>query len=589
MSSDLSEWTDTVWRVLSCLPAASQALANPRRRWEHFLHSGELRIVIFGAYDAGKSTLLKRLLVESGTGVPEWLTVSGRRETFEVQSIKSEGIVFVDTPGLSGGNDEHERVSLDAMQLADAYLWILPPQLITANEQVLIEFASGRHFGDHLPASIVAGATIAAIARMDEVGIDPEDNPDGFRELATRKTAELRSMLYASGVGADLRAVMCVSADPYQMVGTNSAPEPDSYDHGRDWDGVEALTHFLCNLCSERESLRAGAGARFVAGLARDAREILKNKIAEDEYSLEALGNEIEHLRLSEQRLNSLRRQAAADLHRRVEEELLHASRIGAESAADVAQTLEDSLSSAVNEWSDSFFDDYRRLAEEVDLEVRERLARPGFAEFRRLHDSPGEDADAAEHGQHVDGKRIFRRALGFGPELRKALDVYARSKLGIDLRTAAGRLQEIEHSGQTVSDFIKARGRQASFRSVTEAGKASRLVSWGRTIDAVGPLVVQLGDLVFDAADGIMTAQRAKERAQRRSDLMEKIRQETGDIEKQATANFDRTCDKLQQWISNLITTFQDRQADLKRQIKELRDGALRIDQVLHSFPSET
>ena len=584
MSSDLSEWTETMWRVLSELPAAPEAVASQRRRWEDLRHGDKLTLVIFGAYDSGKSTLLKRLLVEAGTGVPEWLTISGRRETFEVRSAQAEEIVFVDTPGLSGGNDEHERISLDAMQLADAYLWVLPPQLLTANKQVFLDFASGRHFSDGLPAPIVTKATIAAIARMDEAGIDPADNPDGFRELAARKTAELQSMLYAGGVEADLRAVTCVAADPYQMVGTSPAPERDFYDHGRDWDGVEALTHSLRSLCSERESLRAVAGARFVAKLAREACEILTAMITEDEHKFEACANEIEHHRLGEQRLNALKRQGAADLHRRVEEELLHTTRMGSESAADVARTLEDSLSRVVTEWSDSCLDDYRRLAAEVDLEVRERLARPSFAEFRRLH----EDADekAAAQRQHEDAKTIGRRVLGFGPELRKAFDAYARSALGIDLKTAAHRLQKIERSAQTVKDFIKAQGPQASFRSVADAGKASRLVGWGCAMDTIGPLVGQLGDLVFDAADERTTAQRAKERAQRRSDLMEKLRQEAVKIENQATGDFDGACDELRQWLHERMAAFESEQATLKRRIDELREGAQQIAEVLQRFP---
>ena len=583
MSSDLSEWTETVWRVLSGLPAEPEAIANQRRRWDNLRHRAELRTVIFGAYDAGKSTLLKRLLVEAGTRVPEWLTVSGRRETFEVQSVPSEGIVFVDTPGLSGGNAEHERISVGEVQLADAYLWVLPPQLVTANKQAYFDFASGRHFGDGLPAPIVADATIAAIARMDEAGIDPEDNPDGFRELAARKTAELRSMLRTGGVEADLRAVVCVAADPFQMVGTDPAPQRDFYDHSRDWDGVEALIRSLRSMCLARESLRAVAGARFVAGLAHEARKMLTDMITENEYNLNACVNEIEHHRLSEHRLNALKRQAAADLHRRVEEELLHASRTGAESAADVARTLEDSLSRAIDEWSESYLDDLRRLAAKIELEVQERLARPSFAEFQRLHEDA--DEEAVEQRQYVDAKTIVRRVLAFGPELRKALDAYARSELGIDLTTAADRLQKIKISGETVKDFIKAQGRQGSFRSVADAAKASRLVRWGRAMDTIGPLVVQLGNLGFEAAGEIITAKRAKERAQRRSDLTEKRSQEAVKIENQAAANFDGACDELRQWLSGRTTTLEVGQANFRKQIKELRDGARRINEVLQNF----
>ena len=141
MSSKLSEWTETVWRVLYEFPASPEVVTNQRRRWDDLRPSDELRVVIFGAYDAGKSTLLKRLLAEAGTPVPEWLTISGRRETFEVRISPVRGrSSFLDTPGLSGGNDEHEQISLAAMQLADAYLWVLPPQLVTANKQDLPRF-----------------------------------------------------------------------------------------------------------------------------------------------------------------------------------------------------------------------------------------------------------------------------------------------------------------------------------------------------------------------------------------------------------------------------------------------------------------
>ena len=450
---------------------------------------------------------------------------------------------------------------------------------------MFLDFMSGRHFSGSLPASIVADATIAVVARMDEAGIDPADNPDGFRELAARKTAELRSMLHAGGVDADLRSVRCVAADPYQMVGNNPAPQRDLYDHGRDWDDVEALTESLRGLCTERHILRAAGGARFVAGLAGQARETLTGMTTEHEHTLEACANEIEHHRLSEQRLNALKRQAAADLHRRVEEALLHASRIGSDSVDDVVRTLEDSLSRSVDEWSESCFADYRRLATEFEFEVSERMTRPSFAAFRRIQEEAADEN--RQQREHVDPAKLGKRiARGFGPALRNAFDAYARSELGMDVRTAAARLQNIETSGETVNDFIAAQGRQATFRSVAHAGKASRLVKWRGVMDTVGPLVVQLGGMLLDAADEIITAQRAKERAQRRSDLMAQLRQEAVKIESQAAVNFNAACDGLRQWLHQRITAFEEGQAGLKQRVDELHDGARRIDEVLQGFP---
>ena len=582
MAAGLNEWTETLWSVLSELPASPEVLAEQKRRWDDVRTSDSVRIVIFGAYDAGKSTLLKRLLVDAGTGAPEWLTISGRRETFEVGAVQWEGILFLDTPGLSGGNDQHERITFDAMQIADAYLWVLPPQLVTADNQVFLDFVGGRHFSGSLPVSMLAAATIAVVARMDEAGIDPEDNPNGFCELATRKTSEFQSMLRAGGVKGEVRAVHCVAADPYQLVGTDPAPKRDRYDHGRHWDGVGALADSLRSLCPERETLRAAGGARFVAGLGCVARETLKNMIADHEHNVKTCANEIEHHSLIEQRLNALKQQAAADLHQRVEEELLHASRIGSESAA---KTLEESLSRVVDEWSKTSLADYRQLVTEVEFEVQERMDRPSLVGIRGLHQESTDEH--ASQRPDVVAKKIGKRILGFGPELRRAFDTYASSKLGgIDLKTAANRLQEIETSGKTIKDFLKTHGRKSTFASIGQADTANRLVTMGRLMNAAGPLLEQLGGMALDIADVAITAQQSRERAQRRSHLRERLRHEAAKFEKQAKANFDDACDALRKWLNDRIAIFTNEQAGLKKRIEELRDGATRLDSALHAPP---
>ena len=576
MEGELSKWTETVWGILSKLPASAEVVADQRSRWDDLQSSDKLSTVIFGAYDSGKSTLLKRLLVEAGARVPEWLTISGRRETFEVGSVQAEEIVFLDTPGLSGGNDEHEQISLDAMQLADAYLWVLPPQLVTADKQAFLDFMSGRHFSDSIPASNVANATIAVVARMDEAGIDPADNPDGFRELVTRKTAELRSALRGGGVDADLRSVRCVAADPYQMVGSNPDPNRNLYDHGRDWDGIEVLIESLRSLNADRGILRASGGARFVARLACDARQELTDMITEQEHALEAHGNEIEHLRLSEQRLDALRQQSVAELRHFVEEELLHASRVGSASVTSVARTLKDSLCRAVDKWSESCFAEYRRLATEMEFDVRERMARPSFAGFRRLQEE-GAEENPKRRGC-VDVPKIGKRILRFGPELRKAFDGYAHSELGMDLKTAAERVRKFATASET---------GEAMFLSADHAAKASRLVKWAGVMDTVGPLVVQLGGIVFETSDEIMTAQRAKEREQRRSALMGQLRQEAEKIEVQAATIFNAACEGLRRWLHERTMIFENGQAGTKRHVEELANGVRRINEALRDFPT--
>lgn len=585
MSKELSKWTDDVWGVLAEFPGAPEVVSDQRCRWDDLRASDELRVVIYGAYDAGKSTLLKRLLIEAGTGVPEWLTISARRETFDTKEIPSGGIVFVDTPGLGSGNDDHDQLTLDALKLADAYLWVLPPQLVTSHKEIFVDFLSGRYFSDSLPASVVAGSTVAVVAQMEEAGIDPADNLDGFRELVQRKVAELELMLRNDGIKAKLHAICCVVADPYQNGQNNPNPDREIYDVGREWDGVKELAESLEALRSDRETLRDGAGARFVSALARVARDELKDKVTELRLSLEGCVAEIDRHRLYEQRLNALRTKAEADLHRFVEEELLCASRANSESGADTTRNLENSLSGVVDEWSEICFADYRRLVKDVEFEIRERMASPSLVGFRRLA-KEAEEGDAMHQNPVVDSVEISKRILSFGPALRGAFDKYANSELGMSLKTAAERLEKIESSGETVEAFIKSQGRKAMFRGSNHADKASRLVKWGRVIDEVGPLVEQLGGALLEVADEVMTAQRAEEMAQQRQKLREKLRLEAQKLEREAIGDFKVHCDGLRKWLQDRVASFDKGKSELDGRIQEFLDFAGRIDEVLQEFP---
>lgn len=581
MSGEVSEWMERVWRVLAELPGSPEVVATQRRRWDELSASDDLRVVLFGAYDAGKSTLLKRLLVEAGTAVPEWLTISGRRETFEVKQVRSNEIVFVDTPGLGTGNAEHDQITLDALKLADAYLWVLPPQLITTGKEIFLDLLSGRSLGNIFSGTVLTQSTVAAVARMDEAGIDPADSPEGYEELARRKVEELYSMLRSGSVETELRAVHCVAADPYQMVGNAPAPNRDLYEAGWSWDGVGALRRSLEDLLAGRRQLREFAGARFVAFLAREVLEQLHDMISELELTLEGCLNEIDRHQLYEKRLEPLRRKVAAELHRRIEDELLSASRAGFECLADTVRSLEESLSRVVDEWSESSFADYRRLVADLELEIRERMTGPSLAGFCRLAEE-AEDAEAMGKRPKIDPVKTGKKVLGFGPALRNAFDTFANAELGMSLKTAAERLGKLESSGETVEAFIKARGRRSTFRGRSHAHKASRFVKWGRILDAVGPLVEQLGGALFEAADEMMTARRAEQRAQQRLELREQLRQQAEKIESEAAADFDAACSGLREWIRERASTLEEGRLGLAQRIETLRNSVRTLDEAL-------
>jgi len=576
MNDGFNRWTGQAWSALESIPGASDAVAQERRRWEEFRDLDTLELVVFGAYDAGKSSLLKRLLVDWGAPVPDWLTVSGRRETFESKRAEAPGLGLTDTPGLGSGNNEHDDLTLGAMRLADAYLWVLPPQLVTTGKQRFLEVL----FGD----VGIAGATAAVVARMDEAGVDPSDNEVGFTNLCSKKKEELSSLVAATSSDKQLRSIHCVVADPYQMVGNMPSPEPEIYDIGRDWDGVQDLAAEVLALREQHSELRPRAGARFVRLLLSDVRDELV-RLAEDlALSKEGMDNEVDRHAIYEQRLDALQRQARAELHRRIEDALLSVSRSG-DAGADSIRSLEQTLAKVVDEWAEASFADYRQLVGELELEVRERMAGPSMDGFRRLAQE-AEEKEAKAKSPKIDPLKTGRRALAFGPALRKAFEKYAAAELGMTIKVAADRLQKLESSGETVEAFIKSQGRRAAFRGAEHAKKASQFVKWASVLDAVGPLVEQLGGALLEVAGEVMTAKRAEERAEQRLELRRQLRTEAEKLEAAAAADFDSTCDGLRQWLSERLATINSGRDSLSEQLVNISTTTASLEELIEASP---
>src|SRR5438132_11470768 len=124
--------------------AGEEGAASIEAQWDELGREQTPVVTLFGSYDSGKSTLLKRLLVDAGGAVPTWLTVSARRETFEISEVDAFGCRFRDTPGIAGGNPDHQRVAAEAVSLTDAILLVVPPQLITGDRDAVVAVATGK-------------------------------------------------------------------------------------------------------------------------------------------------------------------------------------------------------------------------------------------------------------------------------------------------------------------------------------------------------------------------------------------------------------------------------------------------------------
>lgn len=577
MNDAVTSWIELTWAALAPIPGAAEVVEQERRRWEAFRGLGTLEVVVFGAYDAGKSSLLKRLLVDWQVPVPEWLTVSGRRETFESKRVEAMGFGLTDTPGLGSGNDEHDNLTLSAMRLADAYLWVLPPQLVTTGKDRFIEVLFG-NVG-------IADATIATVARMDEAGVDPSDNEQEFIDLCERKKTELSSIIAEAPCVRQLRSIHCVVADPYQMVGNLPNPGPEAYGFSRNWDGMDEISREMLDLRQQRRELRSRAGCRFIQLLVGDVRGELRGIEEELTLSKEGMDNEAKRYDMYEQRLNALQRQALAELHRRLEDALLSASRSAGAVGAESIVNLEEMLSKLIDDWAEESSAAYSQLVAELELDATERMKRPCMDGLRRLaQEADGPEGSAVRPG--FDPLKTGIKAMAFGPALRQSFEKYATFELGMTMKEAAKRLDDLASSGKTIEDYIKSKGKDAAFRSIEHAEKASKFVKWTRALDVAGPLVEQIGGVLFEVANEFMTARQAEEKAQRRVFLRQQLQTEAGNIEKEAATLFNAHCDGLRHWIGERDAIFRQAVSKLDEQLGNIRGGLMRLDELLETCP---
>lgn len=302
-------------------------------------------VALFGAYDAGKSTLVKRLLVEAEAPVPSWLTVSARRETFEMNDVEAFGCILRDTPGLAAGSAAHEEAALQAVLESDVMLLVMPPQLITGDKDVILPILSGTVYRKKgLPW---ARSLLVVITQLDKRA-DPVDDPAGYQAYATLKRTEWGKLIEANDLPLSDTPVFTVSADPEGYVGNDIAPVPASYMDGcREWDGIDALVSALAELPEQFGELRRMARMRRLCSkltstvAALDA-ELLGNQqvLAEAERQQKQIDNLV-----AEEKF--VRESSQAELRRRIEEEI---SSFFSSRGKDAA-ILRDRLQGCARDW----------------------------------------------------------------------------------------------------------------------------------------------------------------------------------------------------------------------------------------------
>ncbi|TMS54792.1 GTPase [Mycobacterium sp. DBP42] len=248
----ISNWIELLSGAASSDPAFRAALVAAKPA-----HNARPGIAVVGDFSAGKSSFIKRLLVELGGEVPETLHIRADPTTDEVHVYELGRIDLVDTPGFQSGRSDHDERAVAAIANASLVIVLLHVNLLIGDTDRLEGVVKGT---ESAPAKWPR--MLFLINRCDELGVDPSNDVDEYFNRRDRKAAELQAALKSRGIDVAADHIHGIAADPFSAVGSQLSVTCDSYTANRDWDGVDAFLEALRSL-SPSDLAQANAIAAF--------------------------------------------------------------------------------------------------------------------------------------------------------------------------------------------------------------------------------------------------------------------------------------------------------------------------------------
>ncbi len=520
MKDRLREWCDEAWATVQEAPGGVGG--ELRARWEAHASRDHVVVTFFGPYDSGKSSLLKRLLIDDRKSVPEWLTVSGRRETFEPKEVSVAGLVVRDTPGIAGGNELHEAAAKEALLLSDAIALVLPPQLVTSDRESLVSVFSGRRFGCAARVAFPERGLPIVLSRMDEAGAMPRDDSQGYRELVERKRKELSDLLQSEGGAEEVVVVHAVAGDPFGLVGNALPSGPEEYDANRSWDGIAGFTSFLKTLTARKDLLRQHTELRFLGAEISSLRGVVEVMASENDVATEAASNEATAHQLVRDRLHALLGAARADLDRQIEEEVSAAGRRGAADVEELRDAVLERLQEGLERWRKQHDAALEALIREADLELQVRRTRPAW---KKLAEAFGDAGSAPTASTGREAWQAADKIQKVAKTLHKGFREAQPAVIGMPLENARQELQKLRQAASFEEYVKQARKGATRLKDTAHAEQARRAVLIDVGFDVALPAILELGGLFTQA----WSERKAMEhRAKRREELRKVIEKST-------------------------------------------------------------
>jgi predicted GTPase len=227
----------TKWLAETEALLATDALAaSPMAELRKIEAIGMPRYHLFGDYSSGKTSFIKRLLIDAGLPLPPTIEVRADPTTDSSHSYEWEQALLVDSPGLQSSKAAHADVALKAVADASVLICLFQPNLLVGSTEALERVLKGD------PARGLApklDRTIFVIHRADELGADPDLVPEQYLQLCQRKKLELQQALASRGISVAEDRIVCMAADPHQLVGDRRDVNAHEFDRYRAWDGFK--------------------------------------------------------------------------------------------------------------------------------------------------------------------------------------------------------------------------------------------------------------------------------------------------------------------------------------------------------------
>lgn len=556
-------WLAQVQALLADDPTTGPELAYLAR----LLDDPSPRVLVHGDYDTGKSSLVRRLLLDAGVAAPETLTVAGRPETSEVHEYPLGRFVLVDTPGLQSGIDGHDAAAHSRLPDAAVVLHVLAGNAV-AGDRCGLDLVLCGDLDEGFPSKL--DRTVFVVNRADELTVDPFDDDEGFAAALGRREREIRTALAATpklrqaGVTVPAERIVFVASDPFGQVGDQSDATRADFDEYRAWDGVDALRAAFDEHGPGLQAngvdvsiLHAGLG-RFglLAATAGDEAAEARNAIGQ----LDRLAGDVQDRlhdgkMLLEARRNALRRLAQGFVEQ-VVDEALTAERLARDSKLEKAASFADDaeLAQRVGEWAGANGPQVEEWVRETEIVLRRRV------ESRAFREALGPTAEPepvhfprAQGGGQGPGQ--------VGSSLGKFVARVGKARADRIVQGGVNQAARIVASGYVEGAII---GRQAPALGAyhqlkafvradsIKSAAAARGGHIGRVASRAGT-ALRIGGAVLEVAKAGYTVY-ADERAKRqftaaRGELLEQVVQWADDVQ-----NADEALDQLRGQIAGLV-----------------------------------